>query len=430
MNGDGLLEAGAGVVADSVVVEGAAAVDESAITGESAPVVREARPGRNSLLAGARILSGWVRVRPMDVPVLPAGSPSRAWVPGWWPALALGIGMAVFLLPGAHGTTGVTVGLLPPYLLLLALGAGSALQRVFWRRTRVVPLGDWALDRAARCDALVVPAAAVREDGSLVAVEFWPLPGVSLPELAGAARQASMQADGGPGRSVVILAKHRTGRLGAAVREPTCGSPEQVARHVATLGGAWPEEGRALERAIGARGGQCLAVSDGGRPLGVVELRPSSTRPSLDDVACAGMALSLVDDPGAIAGVVQALHDQGRKVAVGLEIGMPQHLPPEAEFVMAGPAWAAAHPTALDLDADPAKLPEVLLGARAVRRQARTLVAIGGLCDAGRVVAVLAPAALRPLSLLAVPVLVLLLVQVLHGRGQVTWDGSRNGPGF
>ena len=424
MSPETVLSAGSVVPADSVIAEGEATVDESAVTGESAPVVRDARPGRHTLLAGSRVLTGSLRVRPLGTPVAPARRRRTLRLPSWWPAAVLPVAMAVYLLEPKSAAAGGLV--LLPYLTLLALGAARALDGAFWRRLRAVPLAEHALSRAAACDTLVVPTAAVREDGTLVAVEFWPLAGVSARELAGAARQGSLDADGGPGRSVVVLAKDRAGRVPIMVREAICGPPDQVAGLVAARGGAWPQEARDLEHAIAARGGESRGVADGGRPLGMVELRPAADRPSLDDVAQQGIALSFVDDPALIADVVCALRDNGHRVAVGLEAGMPESVPAVAHFTIGGPGWGAARPTALDLDADPSKLPEVLVGVRRLRRQTRALVALAGVGDAYRIAGALVP--IMPAWILPV-VAVALVLALWATRPPQSGRVNRNGSG-
>jgi|GEM_PF-5500288 len=395
--GDGwLLRPGDVVSEDCEVVEGSATVDQSAITGESAPVVREARPGHQTLLAGSQILSGGLRVRPL--PESPARSGRAApRVPRWWPAPALVAAVALAVLSARwHGVArGLALAaLLPPYLLLLGSGAGLALQDAFWRRHRAVPLRGGALARAATCDTLVLPSAAVWEDGSLSAVEFWPVLGVTVREVAAAARQANLGDEDGPGRSVVILAKQRAGLRGAAdVREPLCGPVGEVARHVAEYGGAWPEEAAAREREIASRGGRCLGVADGGRPLGLVELRAAASPVTLDHVVLAGISLVDVEDPAQIDQAIAQLQGRGRRVAVALETGMRAGAPAAACFVLAGPAWAVSRPTVLDLDAHPGKLPAVLLGARRTRRRCIALSTAGSIADGARALAAAPPAA-------------------------------------
>lgn len=367
---------------DCEVVEGSGTVDQSAITGESAAVIREALPGYQVVLAGSRILTGALRVRRLPSPSLPTSRPPSR-VARWWPAAALAAAAALELaspdLPGALARLAL-LPLLPPYLLLLSTTAASGIQDAFWRRHRTVPARPDACQLAANCDSLVLPDAAVWENGRMSAVEFWPLPGVAVRELAAAARQASLRAEGGPGRSIVVLAKRTGVRGGTQVRAPHCGPVEEVAAEVARQGGLWPQEAAEREGTILARGGSCLGVADGGRPLGLVELRPAASPVTLDDVARAGVALIDVANPDRIQDEVGRLAAQGRRVALVLEPEMgPLRLP--GGFTLGGLGVADRHPTALDLDANPGKLPALLVGARRAWRRCRSLRLAAALAD-------------------------------------------------
>ena len=368
-------------VADCEVVGGSATVDQSALTGESAAVVRESRPGHQVVLAGSRILTGSLIVRRLSPPIPHA--PRARWLVRWWPAMALVAAGAAWLATRSLSAPLAWLGLvplLPPYLLLLSSTATAGVQDTFWRAHRTIPLDPDACELAAACDTLVLPDGAVWENGRLSAADFWPLPGVSVRELAAAARQASLLDEGGPRRSVVILAKRTGVRDAPPVRAPHCGTVKDVAAEVARQGGLWPGEAAHREREIAARGGASLAVADGGRPLGLVELRPAGSLASLDDVLRAGIALVDVASPEEIDQEVGQLRAQGRRVALVLEPqwGEPQ---PQGGFVLGGLGLSDRRPTALDLDCDPGKLPALLLGARRVRRRCRSLRWAGGVAD-------------------------------------------------
>ncbi len=398
---------GAGDVAaqDCEVVDGSATVDQSAVTGESAAVVREARPGHQVVLAGSRILTGSLVVRRLAPPPLPHARRSH-WPVRWWPALALlvagGLQLATRALHGPAAWLGL-LPLLPPYLLLLSSAAASGVQDAFWRRHRTVPLRPDACELAAGCDALILPDGAVWENGRLSAVEFWPLPGVSVRELAVAARQASLRDEGGPRRSVVILAKRTGVREGPPVRSPHCGTVADVAAEVSRQGGLWPAEAAQRAREIAARGGASLAVADGGRPLGLVELRPAESLASLDDVMRAGIALVDVANPEEIGQEVGQLRAQGRRVALMLDPESDAR-PLEDTFVLGGLGLSDRRPSAVDLDCDPGKLPALLLGARRVQRRCRFLRLAGGTADGLRALsAALLAAGVSRIGHVAVP---------------------------
>lgn len=392
-----LLHEGDVVPVDAEAVEGQAAVDEAAVTGESAPVLREPVPGRHTVLAGTRLTSGWLRIRPLPAPVI-AGRADPV-VPPWWPAPALGFAAVAALL--SSGWTGwprlaALAAAALPLLSLAARPAVAAAEAAFWRRLRILPLLPTAAADAARCDTLLLAEGAVDASGRLVAVAFHPLPPATPAEVAAAAHRAGDGADAE--HAVRILARSRGLRAEAvAVREPLCGPVGRVAREVALRGGAWPESARAAETQIAARGARCLAAADGARPLGLIELRAEKAWPSLDEARRAGLAQAVVHDPRGLDAAAAGLRGDGRRFAVacaGTEARMP---PLGATFVLAGTAWAAAHPTALDLDGDVGKLPAAVLGARRLRRRARALVLGAGVVDLLRLAAVVraASAALR-----------------------------------
>lgn len=381
-----ILRAGDIVPADGRVITGAATVDESAITGESAPVVREGVLGRHSVLAGTLVRTGCIGIRALPHPALPDRQDRRG--APWLPAvsLLLGIGLAGLTASWAGPLRALALGsLLPPFLLLEAMAVARRVEGSFWRVMRVLPLRRKALMLAARCNTLLLSTAAIREDGRLSAIEFLPLPGITVREVAVAACAANRDSDGGSEHSIVILAK----RWGAAAgesqpREPICGPVADVARLVADRGGSWPKSSSSAEFGVSKRGDTVLAVADGGRPLGWIVLRDASGRPSLDDAVQAGLALSVVGNPKDIGQSVARLSAHGRRFAMAWESGMPERLPPEAGFVLASTAWAASEPTALDLEGNSAKLPAVLLGARLLLRRTTRLMAVAGLTDALR----------------------------------------------
>ncbi len=392
-----LLRDGDVVPVDAEAVDGQAAVDEAAVTGESAPVLREAVPGRHTVLAGTRLTSGWLRVRPLPSPVI-AGRAEPS-VPPWWPAAALGFAAAAALLTAGWTGWPRLAALAAAALPLLSLAARPALAAAeagFWRRLRILPVTPAAAAAAARCDTLLLAEGAVDASGRLVAVAFHPLPPATAEEVAAAAHRAGDGADAE--HAVRILARSRGLRAEAvAVREPICGPVARVAAEVALRGGAWPESARASERHICARGARCLAAADGGRPLGLIELRAERSGPSLEDVRRAGLAQAVVHDPAGLDAAAAGLRAQGRRFAVacaGTEARMP---PLGATFVLAGTAWGAAHPTALDLDGNVGKLPAAVLGARRLRRRAAVLVLGAVIVDLLRLAVVVraAAAALR-----------------------------------
>ena len=402
------LHAGALVPLDAEVLDGEAMVDESAITGESAPVAREPVPGRHSVLAGTRLLSGWLRVRPLAAARAGPGRSLR-WPP-WWPALTLGILACAVLLTGSWSgppRAAVVAALAIPVLSLAAGGALARAEAEFWRGLRVLPLVAGALGRAASCDTLLLADGAVDADGRLVAVEFLPLPGVSTAEVAAAAHLAGA-ADEGLVHSIHVLARSRGVFDASAIGDPLCGTVPEVARQVGLRGGAWPDAARTAEVAAAGRGSRCLAVADGGRPLGLVELRSRRRWPTLEQGIARGLAVTVAPDADRLGAAAEMLCRGGRRFAVAWT-GAASPMPPQASFLLASTAWAAASPDAVDLDADVGKLPALILGARRLFARSTWLRAVAGGADALRAAAALglayralhAPAAAGALGLVA-----------------------------
>lgn len=374
---------------DGEVVSGLASVDESALTGESAPVVRSPEPGHHSVLAGSRVRSGRLWVRPSPFP--PLERPAGPRVLPWWPGAALAWAAALVAVTGGWGGPPRALVLLllcPPYLSLLARAPLAAAERALWRRLRVLPVQPDALWRAARCDTLLVLGGAVDRAGRLAAVQFHPLPGVGVSEVAAAAHQANARAEAGAARAVYILARQLGGAGdGPPVAEPLCGPVDAVARQVALRGGDWPAAAIPVQRVIAVRGAQCLAVADGGRPLGLVELRALPGGPTLEDARRGGLALAFAAGEDELPRVLAGLRQEGRRYAVAWGTGMPHGFPPDSAFVLTGTAWAASRPSALDLDGDVGKLPGLILGARRLWRRGRLLRALAAAADLWRAAA-------------------------------------------
>jgi hypothetical protein len=380
------LEPGAEVPVDAEVIAGTATVDESAVTGESAPVVREPVPGRHTVLAGTHILSGHITVRPLPTPLPRAAADTADNAAPWWPLLALAAATLAASVPGHGILAAISLAVLAlPLVLAVARAATRRGEQWFWRSQHLLPLAPDALRRAARCDTLLLPGGAIDAQGHLTAVDFLALPGVSVREVAAAAHQATRTAAAGARHSVYILARHAGGPGGAEAAEPLCGPVAEVAAQVADRGGRWPSTAVALEATVRARGGEVLAVADGGKPLGLVELRPHAEGPTLDDALRAGISLSLLEDPAEVHGALAALRAGGRRVAVPWEDGMPRLIPQDADvFVLAGRAWAASGPTAVQLDGVGGRLPGVLLSARRQRRAGRLRHAAAAALDVPR----------------------------------------------
>ncbi len=243
-----LVEAGEFIPGDGEIIEGVASVDESAITGESAPVIRESGGDRSAVTGGTRVISDWIRVRITSDPghtfldrmiALVEGA-ERQKTPN---EIALNILLAVltlvFLLvvvtlePFAcyAGTTipipvliALLVCLIPTTIgaLISAIGIAGMDRLV---QHNVLAMSGRAVEAAGDVDTLLLDKTGTITLGNRQATEFVPVPGVTDGELADAAQLASLADETPEGRSIVILAKEtvsdpgaRPGRQGGVVR--------------------------------------------------------------------------------------------------------------------------------------------------------------------------------------------------------------------
>jgi len=243
-----LVEAGDIIAADGEVIEGIASVDESAITGESAPVIRESGGDRSAVTGGTRVLSDWLIIR---VTIEPGGGfldrmihliegAKRQKTPN---EIALNILLAAFtiiflivcvtLLPfslfsvsAAGQGTPVTVTVLVALLvclipttiggLLSAIGI-AGMDRMI--RHNVIATSGRAIEAAGDVDVLLLDKTGTITLGNRMATEFTPAPGISKERLADAAQLASLADETPEGRSIVILAKEKYGLRGRDIHD-------------------------------------------------------------------------------------------------------------------------------------------------------------------------------------------------------------------
>ncbi len=305
------------IPADGEVVEGIASVDESAITGESAPVIRESGGDRSAVTGGTRVLSDEIVVRVTALPgesfldrmiALVEGA-ERQKTPN---EIALNILLAgltlVFLLAvvtlqpfaiysGARQSTIVLVALLVCLIpttigaLLSAIGIAGMDRLV---RRNVLAMSGRAVEAAGDCAVLLLDKTGTITLGNRAATAFLPLDGVAELELAEAAQAASLADETPEGRSIVVLAKERFelrerelhgGRLvpftaqtrmsgvdfeGRSIRK---GAVEAICALVEEAGGAVPQQLVKLAGEVARSGGTPLAVADNGQALGIVQLK-------------------------------------------------------------------------------------------------------------------------------------------------------------
>ena len=318
-----LVQAGDPLPADGEVVEGVASVDESAVTGESAPVIREAGGDRSAVTGGTRILSDWLVVRVtadpgetfLDRMISMVEGAKRAKTPN---EIALTIVLAGFtiafllvtvtLFPigtyfGVEIDTTTLVALLVCLIpttigaLLAAIGI-AGMSRL--GQKNVLAMSGRAVEAAGDVDVLLLDKTGTITLGNRQAVAFWPASGVDERELAEAAQLASLSDETPEGRSVVVLAKEKHGIRGRDMsktharfvpfsaetrmsgvdtdtRRIRKGAVDAIARFATEAGGSLPSDVDAKVTAVATEGGTPLVVAEKTdntvRVLGVIQLK-------------------------------------------------------------------------------------------------------------------------------------------------------------
>ena len=320
-----LVKAGEQIPADGEVEAGAASVDESAITGESAPVIREAGGDRSAVTGGTTVLSDWIVVRVtneagesfLDKMIAMVEGASRKKTPN---ELALQIFLValsiIFILvtmslytysafsaklAGTQNPTSVTtlvallVCLAPTTIgaLLSAIGI-AGMSRL--NRANVLAMSGRAIEAAGDVDILMLDKTGTITLGNRQASEFIPVDGASQQELADAAQLSSLADETPEGRSVVILAKEKYGLRGRSLQEKGMtfspftattrmsgvdfdgtvirkGAAEAIRGYVEAEGGSYSQECNEAVRLISEQGGTPLVVAKNHRILGVIHLK-------------------------------------------------------------------------------------------------------------------------------------------------------------
>ena len=314
-----LVSAGEVIPGDGEIIEGVASVDESAITGESAPVIREAGGDRSAVTGGTRVLSDWIKVRItanpgetfLDRMIALVEGASRQKTPN---EIALNILLAgltiVFLVAvvtlqplavysGAPQTVFVLVSLLVCLIpttiggLLSAIGIAGMDRMV---QHNVLAMSGRAVEAAGDVHTLLLDKTGTITLGNRQAAEFIPLAGRTDRQVADAAQLASLSDETPEGRSIVVLAKERYGlrerelapqqavfvpftastRMSGVNlngREIRKGAADAIERYVSRSGGVVPEELRAIVQRVARSGGTPLVVAENAHALGVIHLK-------------------------------------------------------------------------------------------------------------------------------------------------------------
>ena len=320
-----VVEAGEMIPGDGEVIEGVASVNESAITGESAPVIRESGGDFSAVTGGTTVLSDWIVVRIsvnpgetfLDRMIALVEGAKRKKTPNEIALTILLIALTlifllatVTLLPyslfsvqaagaGAPVTLTALVALLVCLIpttigaLLSAIGI-AGMSRMLG--ANVIATSGRAVEAAGDVDVLLLDKTGTITMGNRMAVEFRPARGVEPPRLADAAQLASLADETPEGRSIVVLAKQRFNlrerdihALGATFvpfsantrmsgvniegRQVRKGSLDAIQRHVEANGGSFPQGALQAANDVSRRGSTPLVVVDGAAVLGVIELK-------------------------------------------------------------------------------------------------------------------------------------------------------------
>ena len=349
-----LVCAGEAVPADGEILMGAASVDESAITGESAPVVRESGGDRSALTGGTTVLSDWLVARVaaeaghsfLDQMIAMVESAARKKTPNEWALELLLIALTLVFLTvsvalyafgsftageaGVANPLGLTslvalfVCLAPTTIgaLLSAIGI-AGMSRL--NRANVLATSGRAVEAAGDVDVLLLDKTGTITLGNRQAAAFLPVDGISERDLADAAQLASLADETPEGRSVVVLAKERFG-----IRERTLagagfsvvpftaqtrmsgvdfggheirkGAADAVRAYVEERGGRYSAQTAAIADGVARAGGTPLVVARDGRVLGVIHLKDvikSGIRENFADLHAMGIKTVMVtgDNP-------------------------------------------------------------------------------------------------------------------------------------
>lgn len=320
-----LVEAGDFIPADGEVVEGVASVNESAITGESAPVIRESGGDRSAVTGGTKILSDWLIVRVtagsgesfLDRMIAMVEGAKRQKTPN---EIALTILLAaltiifllatVTLLPfslysvqatgqGTPVTVTVLVALLVCLIpttigaLLSAIGIAGMDRMV---QANVIAMSGKAVEAAGDVDVLLLDKTGTITLGNRQATDFLPAEGVDTQTLADAAQLSSLADETPEGRSIVVLAKEKYGLRGRDIhqmgatfipftaqtrmsgvnldgRQIRKGSAEAIEAYVTSQGGQFSQVVRLNVETVAKQGGTPLVVAENAKVLGVIRLQ-------------------------------------------------------------------------------------------------------------------------------------------------------------
>lgn len=319
------VSAGEQIPMDGEVIEGVASVDESAITGESAPVIRESGGDRSAVTGGTTVISDWLVVRVtaeagesfLDKMIAMVEGASRKKTPNEIALQILLVTLTIIflvvtatLLPFTDFSSklagnGSAISLTNIIALLICLAPttiGALLSSIGiagmsrLNQANVLAMSGRAIEAAGDVDVLLLDKTGTITLGNRQASEFIPVKGVKEQELADAAQLASIADETAEGRSIVVLAKERFGirareltKLGATFiefsaktrisgidyqgKEIRKGAADAIQNYVLQRNGSYPEECSHIVKEVAGKGGTPLVVAADGKVLGVIYLK-------------------------------------------------------------------------------------------------------------------------------------------------------------
>lgn len=320
-----IVKAGEQIPADGDVIEGAASVDESAITGESAPVIRESGGDRSAVTGGTTVLSDWIVVHVtsdpgesfMDKMIAMVEGASRKKTPNETALQIFLIALSIIFIlvtlslytysifsakqAGMENPTSITtlvallVCLAPTTIgaLLSAIGI-AGMSRL--NQANVLAMSGRAIEAAGDVDILMLDKTGTITLGNRQAAQFIPVDGVSETDLADAAQLSSLADETPEGRSVVVLAKEKFGIRGRSLNETHMqfipftaaarmsgvdmgedrirkGAADAIREYVEKAGGIYSKNCDEIVRRISSQGGTPLVVARNHIVLGVIHLK-------------------------------------------------------------------------------------------------------------------------------------------------------------
>ncbi len=308
------------VPGDGEIIEGVALMDESAITGESAPVIRESGGDRSGITGGTRVLSGTIKARItanpgetfLDQMIGMVESAKRQKTPNEVALNILLVGLTaafvvvvvtLYFFAGFMQVSTATVVLVSLLVCLMPTTIGGLLPAIGIAgmdrllRSNFIATSGRAVEASGDVDIVLMDKTGTITLGNRVATEFIPADGVETKELVNAALYASLADDTPEGRSIVLLAKDFIGKRGSEIRAPEgsvffafsaesrmsgidCddreirkGSFEAIKNFVSQRSGAVPEKIAEATAAVAREGSTPLLVADRGAVLGIIRLK-------------------------------------------------------------------------------------------------------------------------------------------------------------